>query len=599
MAGSPTYSSSPISTPTSSATSRRTAASADSPGSTNPARVEKLAGPPMRAMAEQNPVGVVGDRHDHRHVGARVVLAAVHRAAARPAGLAARVAAHRTARTCGAVVPRGQRHRRRGQVDIAVAEQMPDVAQRRPGASANAGTASAACPLRSAGSASIRARIRAVVVLAEEQPAAPRPRPLGRRPSSATSAGGLRRGRPGRLDRSSGSATRLVATQSPAHQQHPGAVRRPRLGQHRTAHAGALPVDAARASGRSSTRQPYGAATRPRGPFVGHAPADAAPATGAGAYGWRVARSPLALAALATDAIPGLDVHDVRLPAHATSDTDAAVVIDATGTRWVVRAPQNAAAGAALEAEVALLDSLIFYVDAGRLPFDVPRPEGFTPLPEGGRAVVHRQIPGRSLRLERLGPGPGLAAAVGRAIAALHELPVSTVEDTGLPVYTADEYRRRRLAEVDEAAKTGLVPTAPAAQVGARPGGRRDLAVPPTWCTATCPPSTCSAPPPRRRRSSAGRRPRSPTPPTTSHGCWWPHRTRPSTPSSRRTTCAGPSCATLTWPTGHCSPASWRSPVGCCTVCGWRTKRSSKTRPPCWPSSPNRQPRPATPSRRW
>jgi aminoglycoside phosphotransferase (APT) family kinase protein len=173
-----------------------------------------------------------------------------------------------------------------------------------------------------------------------------------------------------------------------------------------------------------------------------------------------VARSPLALAALATDAIPGLDVHDVRLPAHPTSGTDAAVVIDAKGARWVIRAPQNAAGGAALEAEVALLDSLVRYVDAGKLPFDVPRPEGFTALPEGGRAVVHRQIPGRALQLERLGPGPGLAAAVGRAIAALHELPASTVEDTGLPVYTADEYRRRRQAEVDEAAKTGLVPTA-------------------------------------------------------------------------------------------------------------------------------------------
>ena len=173
-----------------------------------------------------------------------------------------------------------------------------------------------------------------------------------------------------------------------------------------------------------------------------------------------MARSPLALAALATEAIPGLDVHDVRRPAHPTSGVDAAIVIDATGTRWMIRAPQTSGAGAALEAEVALLTSLVVHVDAGLLPFDVPRPIGFTPLPEGGRAVMHLQIPGRPLQLELLGPGPGLAAAVGRAIAALHELPTSTVEDTGLPVYSADEYRRRRLAEVDEAARTGLVPTA-------------------------------------------------------------------------------------------------------------------------------------------
>lgn len=171
-------------------------------------------------------------------------------------------------------------------------------------------------------------------------------------------------------------------------------------------------------------------------------------------------RSPLALAALATVAVPGLDAFDVRRPAHPAAGVDTAVVIDATGRRWVVRAPQDPAAGAALEAEVALLQSLVTHVDGGDLPFDVPRPGGFAPLPEGGRAVVHPQLRGRPLRLELLGPGPGLAASVGRAIAALHELPVSLVEDAGLPVYDAEAYRQRRLAEVDEAARTGHVPTA-------------------------------------------------------------------------------------------------------------------------------------------
>ncbi len=169
-------------------------------------------------------------------------------------------------------------------------------------------------------------------------------------------------------------------------------------------------------------------------------------------------RSPLALAALATVAVPGLDAVDVRRPRNPSSGVDAAVVIDAQGRRWVVRAPQTPMAGAALEAESALLVGLAAHVDAGHVPFDVPRPAGFVELPEGGRAVVHPQLPGKALHLERLGPGPGLAAEVGRAIAAVHELPPSVVEDAGLPVYEADEYRRRRLAEVDEAARTGRVP---------------------------------------------------------------------------------------------------------------------------------------------
>lgn len=169
-------------------------------------------------------------------------------------------------------------------------------------------------------------------------------------------------------------------------------------------------------------------------------------------------RSPLALAALATAAVPGLDAVEVRRPRNPSPGVDAAVVVDAEGRRWVVRAPQNAVAGAGLEAEVALAARLVEHVDAGRLPFDVPRPSGFVELPEGGRAVVHPQLPGRALHLEDLGPGPGLAAEVGRAIAAIHELPPSVVEDAGLPSYEADEYRRRRLAELDEAARTGRVP---------------------------------------------------------------------------------------------------------------------------------------------
>lgn len=177
-----------------------------------------------------------------------------------------------------------------------------------------------------------------------------------------------------------------------------------------------------------------------------------------GAYRGAVPRSALNLAALATVAVPGLDAFDVRRPADQGSALDVAVVLDAQGHRWVVRAPRDAAAGAALEAEVVLLTALAAHVDAGRLPFDVPRPAGFAALPEGGRAVVHPQLPGRPLPLERLGPGPGLAAAVGRALAALHELPTSTIEDAGLPVYEADAYRQRRLSEVDEAARTGRVP---------------------------------------------------------------------------------------------------------------------------------------------
>ncbi|PFG40598.1 phosphotransferase family enzyme [Georgenia soli] len=170
-------------------------------------------------------------------------------------------------------------------------------------------------------------------------------------------------------------------------------------------------------------------------------------------------RSALALAALATTAVPGLDVVATRPPQTANSDYQTTGLLDAGGRHWVIRAPLHPAAGAALEGEVALLANLTKEVDEGRLPFDVPRPVGFAALPEGGRAMVFRALVGRPLVLDRLTSGPGLSAELGRAIAAFHELDISVVADAGLPVYDPDSYRRRCLAEVDEAARTGRVPS--------------------------------------------------------------------------------------------------------------------------------------------
>lgn len=173
-----------------------------------------------------------------------------------------------------------------------------------------------------------------------------------------------------------------------------------------------------------------------------------------------VPRSPLALAALASVAVPGLDVYDVLRSPHTDADFDVVVVKDATGTRWIVRAPKRAAAGAALEAERGLLDALARAHDTGLLSFDVPRPRGTATMAEaeGGRAVVYSEVSGSALVLSRLEPGPGLAAGVGRALAQIHELSPSLVEDQGLPAYTAEEYRARRMAELDAGIQTGRVP---------------------------------------------------------------------------------------------------------------------------------------------
>lgn len=163
------------------------------------------------------------------------------------------------------------------------------------------------------------------------------------------------------------------------------------------------------------------------------------------------------LAALASAAVRGLDPVRVRQPEVPAVDFDAAVVEDTRRRLWVVRAPRRAAAGAAMESEVRLLAGLGDRARSG-IPFAVPEVAGSAPLPEGGRAVVYPYLDGAPLHPGELKPGPGLAAALGRALAALHDAPHSIVEDAGLPVYDAGEYRERRLAELDRAAATGHVP---------------------------------------------------------------------------------------------------------------------------------------------
>ncbi len=172
------------------------------------------------------------------------------------------------------------------------------------------------------------------------------------------------------------------------------------------------------------------------------------------AYGVRVTRAPLHLAALASAAVPGLD--PVSVEAVGTDDDhpyDVAFVQDTQHRRWVVRAPRTPAASAQMEQAAALLGLL-----AHRAPFGVPLPTGFAATGDGTRTSVHAYIPGMALDLARLPPGPGIAAHLGRTIALVHNCDRAIFDEAGLPSYDAEEYRSRRLAALDRAAASGRVP---------------------------------------------------------------------------------------------------------------------------------------------
>lgn len=174
------------------------------------------------------------------------------------------------------------------------------------------------------------------------------------------------------------------------------------------------------------------------------------------AYGEQVERTPTFLAAVASAGVPGLDPVSVEaLPSVPEQDYDVAFVQDTEHRRWVVRAPRSELAGARMDLTVTLLQLL-----ARRLPFTVPSPRGFVELKGGGRAMVYPYLPGHNLAFDSLPAGPGPAADLGRALAALHNTDARLFEEAGMPGYDTDAYRTRRLAELDRAAESGRVPTA-------------------------------------------------------------------------------------------------------------------------------------------
>ncbi|MDN5559031.1 MAG: phosphotransferase [Ruaniaceae bacterium] len=167
----------------------------------------------------------------------------------------------------------------------------------------------------------------------------------------------------------------------------------------------------------------------------------------------------LKLAALATVAIPGLDVVATRPPQHATADFRYGGVLDSTGRHLVVQEPQHADADRALATERSFLSSLQNLSRRDALPFDVVEVLGAATNEHDYTAIVYEHLSGNDLDYDFLSPGPGVTRSLGRAISAIHELPFSVVLEPGLPMFDANACRDARLAEVDQAARTRKVPT--------------------------------------------------------------------------------------------------------------------------------------------
>lgn len=171
-------------------------------------------------------------------------------------------------------------------------------------------------------------------------------------------------------------------------------------------------------------------------------------------YRGRVKITPGHLAALADAAVPGLVPIGVHVVAQSVGDHfHVGFVVDDRERAWVVRLPGDPVSAALQDASLAFLEGVARYV-----PFDVPEPAGLAALGDGRRAMVYPYLHGRLVDFALLPPGPGIATGIGTALAALHDVPVEAVDETGVPVYDGDECRHRLLSDVDRGAATGLVP---------------------------------------------------------------------------------------------------------------------------------------------
>jgi macrolide phosphotransferase len=170
-----------------------------------------------------------------------------------------------------------------------------------------------------------------------------------------------------------------------------------------------------------------------------------------------MARSHLTLAALATSAVPELDIVGATpFGASRGSDFDAAILTGRDGRHWIIRVPNNERAEAEQSADLVALRTLSAGVRS-RLPFAVSAFMGQVPV-DGTRAIVYEFVYGAKVPLS--GFDEQLASAVGRAIAAIHALPTSFIADAGMPVLSAGESQRACMSVMDRAAATGLVPAA-------------------------------------------------------------------------------------------------------------------------------------------
>ena len=171
-----------------------------------------------------------------------------------------------------------------------------------------------------------------------------------------------------------------------------------------------------------------------------------------------MASTPFTLAALATMAVPGLEVYSAREHTYGDNDELVAAALTTDRGEVIVRVPREAAAEHILGGELLSLAALSEGARA-MLPFAIPEVLGQTTAGET-RAVVFTYLPGGKVATSTLDADALLLRSIAASLGALHSLPLSVVSDAGLPVRSAMDARENAARLVRRAQDTRLVPSA-------------------------------------------------------------------------------------------------------------------------------------------
>ncbi|GAA1948718.1 phosphotransferase [Agromyces allii] len=172
-----------------------------------------------------------------------------------------------------------------------------------------------------------------------------------------------------------------------------------------------------------------------------------------------MARPTLTLAALATAAVPGLEVSAARPRTRHSGGAFDAVELHATdGRHLILRIPRTQSAETEQSADLVALRAMTTGIRS-RLPFDAPVFVGQAPF-GGTRAIVTEFLDGHVLNADELTAHDRLAESVGTSIAAIHSLPSGFVGDAGLTRESDGEARDAVVELIGRAADTGRLPAA-------------------------------------------------------------------------------------------------------------------------------------------